>query len=88
MRDTERERSYRAQRVRVASTVETTPPSEGGDNAYEMIVLRVVLARDVNDGTRLVATVSDAVLGPADALFGGYGFDVRHRIGLAIGVQF
>lgn len=69
-------------------TVEGDPSRGGGDNWTEMVVPALVLSRPLTTGRTLVFTVSDAILGPVDALFDPSEFDVEHRIRLLVGVRF
>ena len=69
-------------------TVESDPPSGGGSNWLEAVVPAVTATREINPEVRLVVTVSDALLGPMDAVFDPDEYDIEHRVRVLIGVRF
>ena len=68
-------------------TVETDPPTGGGDNWSEIVVPGVMLTRAISSETRLVLTLSDAILGPVDAILDPDEYAVEHRLRIMLGLQ-
>ncbi|MEM7415846.1 MAG: hypothetical protein AAF389_10150 [Gemmatimonadota bacterium] len=69
-------------------TVESDPPTGGGDNWFETVVPEIVLARAIAPNRRIVISVSDAILGPVNAVFDPSEYSVEHRIRLLVGLEF
>lgn len=69
-------------------TVETDPPTGGGDNWAEMVTPSVTLTRPLTTNTRLVLTVADALLGPFYAVLDPEEYGIEHRVRVMVGVQF
>ena len=68
-------------------TVETDPPTGGGDNWSAIVVPGLILTRAISTETRLVLILSDAILGPVDAILDPGEYAVEHRLRIMLGLQ-
>lgn len=71
----------------VLQTVESDPPTGGGDNWFETIVPALVVTHAIAPRRRLVISVSDAILGPVNAILDSGEYSVEHRVRILIGLE-
>lgn len=69
-------------------TVEGDPSVSGGGGWVETVIPGLVLEHELGGGKRLVARVSDAILGPWFAVLDSDEYSIEHRLMFVLGVRF